>query len=786
MSTQSRSRILGWVGAASATQTPARWNTTLRLARVRSAPVGFALALGIAAASLACEGPPGPDGASGEAGGMGEAGASGEQGPPGIQGTGADAIVPRQPVVTGPGLTLTVTSASIDASGVASVAFTVMDGHGTPLDYTGAYTTGPVGANFVLSALSQTGDAGPPGYAALTQRAHTSADGKTTTMMPDSDTGGTLTEVGQGNGTYTYAFGTKVPNTDDATQTHTVGIWATRVFGGQTYVVNALYDFVPSGAAVTKTRDIITTAACNQCHNPLGYHEGNTQRRETGLCVLCHGANVVDVSNSDIPLELGPMVHRIHRGRFLASVDAGVPYVLTEEATNIDAGADGGAVAPVLVDHSTAWFPGALQNCKMCHQGPQGDVWETTASRAACGGCHDATAYSYPPPFPWMKLHGGGAVKDDTTCLNSSCHSAADQYGIAKVHNTPSTDTSAPQLGLTITSVTNTNAGETPVLHFSVTTNGAAIDLKTRPLPWLAVTLAGPTTDYAQSTPITYAIQGAGAVGTLTPEATLGSYAYAFPAPLEATATGSYAVGMEGYLEPNPLSGVVYAALNPVWYFGVTDLVAVPRRTVVERAKCNSCHYDLSAHNGTRKSPEYCVLCHTPGAYDADGVPRLEVPTTTAPSLQFKVLVHKIHRGNKLKRGYVLGGQPLPTPTAPAGTPIDFGKVDYPGDQRACWACHASTSYLPPLADGLLPTVTAATLSCSDPSPSPAAYCVNRTLTSTTTLAPVAAACTACHDDSSTVAHVEVNVAPDGAEACATCHGAGAQWDTQLVHALPP
>ena len=55
-----------------------------------------------------------------------------------------------------------------------------------------------------------------------------------------------------------------------------------------------------------------------------------------------------------------------------------------------------------------------------------------------------------------------------------------------------------------------------------------------------------------------------------------------------------------------------------------------------------------------------------------------------------------------------------------------------------------------------------------------------------TFMQPIGAACTACHDKPSTVAHVQVMTAPSGTESCETCHGLGAQWDVQTVHVLPP
>ena len=44
-------------------------------------------------------------------------------------------------------------------------------------------------------------------YTAYTQQKHTSVDGTKTAAMPDSDTGGSVTEVGVGQGTFVYTFG---------------------------------------------------------------------------------------------------------------------------------------------------------------------------------------------------------------------------------------------------------------------------------------------------------------------------------------------------------------------------------------------------------------------------------------------------------------------------------------------------------------------------------------------------------------------------------------------------
>ncbi len=134
---------------------------------------------------------------------------------------------------------------------------------------------------------------------------------------------------------------------------------------------------------------------------------------------------------------------------------------------------------------------------------------------------------------------------------------------------------------------------------------------------------------------------------------------------------------------------------------------------------------------------------------------------------------------------YVIGGYPGPTPQNPGGTPEDFGADLYPGDLKACPACHAGATYVLPLGDGLLPSMSEV-LACDDPSLDPTSYCQDRVVASQTFTPPTTAVCTACHDAPYVVAHAETNTAPGGIEGCATCHGPGTQWDVQLVHAPAP
>jgi len=97
-------------------------------------------------------------------------------------------------------------------------------------------------------------------------------------------------------------------------------------------------------------------------------------------------------------------------------------------------------------------------------------------------------------------------------------------------------------------------------------------------------------------------------------------------------------------------------------------------REIVRTENCNECHNQLRIH-GSRVETKFCVTCHNPGTWDPNG--------NTA---DFKVMIHKIHRGEDLPSGnpYVIGGN-------------DYSTVAYPQDIRNCVKCH----------DGDDPTTTA-------------------------------------------------------------------------------
>ncbi|MDD5175055.1 MAG: OmcA/MtrC family decaheme c-type cytochrome [Sterolibacterium sp.] len=101
-------------------------------------------------------------------------------------------------------------------------------------------------------------------------------------------------------------------------------------------------------------------------------------------------------------------------------------------------------------------------------------------------------------------------------------------------------------------------------------------------------------------------------------------------------------------------------------------------RKVVDRAACNACHQNFSAHQGARKEPQVCVICHNPGSqdYHNDGQP-----------IDFKLMVHKFHKGKSLSQDYTVHYS-VARKTDTSKTPNVVTGVTYPGELRNCVKCH--------------------------------------------------------------------------------------------------
>jgi OmcA/MtrC family decaheme c-type cytochrome len=279
---------------------------------------------------------------------------------------------------------------------------------------------------------------------------------------------GNLTKVDADSYTYQFSYNVKAA---DIALTHRVGLYTTgvKLADGITNEITrfATTDVVPNGAAVTVTRNIVTTAGCQQCHDPLGggdvvFHSGARNTAES--CVLCHrtvqGArdNTVVNFNPETGLFEGTgaayypyMVHKIHGShqRETSWVFHGKDY---EEVT----------------------YPQDIRNCTTCHKGTEnGGDWKNKPSIVGCGSCHSNVNFSTGAG------HLGGAMPNNQFC--GLCHTPD---LITGYHATENSTPNNPQLpaGLAkfeyfIDNVT-VNSSNQAVVTFRITKNGTPINFK--------------------------------------------------------------------------------------------------------------------------------------------------------------------------------------------------------------------------------------------------------------------------------------------------------------------
>jgi OmcA/MtrC family decaheme c-type cytochrome len=643
-----------------------------------------------------------------------------------------------------PGLKLKVNSVTIGADRKPVVDFTITDDLNQPLDRLGQLTPGAVSVSFILAwwnpDLRQ--------YTSYTTRTVTSPITNVTAVQASADSGGAFTDLEIGHAKYT--FKTALPSGFDVTKTHTLGIYSTRAtlaIMGKNYYANVEYDFRPDAAAVTSTWYAMNdTKSCLNCHNPLGAHGGS--RNDVKLCVLCHQPQTIDPDTGNT-VDMKVMIHKIHRGDLLPSVVAGTPYVIIGNAQSVH-------------DFSTVAYPQDIRNCATCHEAtaPEAAIWYTRPTRAACGSCHDNVN--------WVTgaNHAAGPQLDDATC--ASCHAPQGDHewdpSIKGAHTIPVKSTQLAGLNMTIVSVTNGAAGQKPTVVFKLTNNAGAVIDPTTFAGSIAFTFGGPTKD-SKGKPVTdfaaYIRSTAKASATAAYGGTfaggLGTYTstVAIPATAAGTWTATADVRRAIALNPAPRTAsektVNEGAFNPIFRFVVSDTRPVARRTVVAMASCNKCHEQLALHGGQRFNVDECVICHNPNESDVSQRPPAQLPVE---SVSFKRMIHRIHTGENMTQDFTIYGY--------GGNPINFNEVRFPGDRRDCVKCHVAGTQLLPLPAGTIDT------------PTPRDWFSPQ--------GPATAACLGCHDNRDAAAHAAINTAIFG-EACATCHGAGADWAVDKVHA---
>ncbi len=678
------------------------------------------------------------------------------------------------------GLVIKINSAAIAANGTITVTYTLTDPNGLPLDATGATTPGVVSLAYVASYIPK----GQAQYVAYTTSQATGAVLGTITRPDFEQSGGALTSEGPGKYKYTYAA--KAPAGFDPTVTTTVAVDGNRnltPFDLGTSYAGTTFNFVPNGSPVRVTRDVIETESCNTCHYQLAFHGGYAHGMP--MCVLCHQPQNVDPVTGNT-LDAKVFFHKIHMGAQLPSVigtktNPSVPF---EVAGYMNA----------ISNFSTVIDPADPRRCEVCHSqttgAKQATAFLSTPSRAACGACHDdidfATGFSNGPEMN----HPGGPQENDSQC--SQCHIPQGQLpfdaSILGAHVVP-TDTAAtyPQnpntllagINLVITSVANTSAGRTPIVHFTLKDNQGN-DIPLSQPDTLNFTMAGPTTDYG------YTSFGSGTAGTpgYVTESALkavcssgGSCNYTFTHAVPKGATGTYTIGGEARESVTVLAGTTEAqtlelgASNPVVNFSVDGSAIAPRRTVVVLSNCNNCHVDLMLHGGLRNNNEYCVLCHNPSNTDASTRPSAVIKsyrTQHAQGINFNLLVHRLHDGinaaaDSPKNPYVVVGY-MGSINNFSGTlfPVmsPSGEATY---MQNCAVCHVNSTEQNdlPLMGNLHQVI--------DPQ-----GWINP-------VGPISSACSGCHVSKDEASHFLANTDSLG-ESCSVCHSADAQFAVDAEH----
>lgn len=245
-------------------------------------------------------------------------------------------------------------------------------------------------------------------------------------------------------------------------------------------------------------------------------------------------------------------------------------------------------------------------------------------------------------------------------------------------------DEDLPGVVLAITAVEENNAAVGDFLKVTFTCkNDAGANLDVSEFTWSEIIVAGPTANYQQilyvssyspnalhkkavdngdgtwtytfatAIPATYPSQTNDTDGT-----TLTNPAYTGELDGQALQDGTYTVGID-LVKQYTITGSSdkyndnHSATKD--FLLGTTATTIQAREVVQADNCHQCHEKIYIHGGWRTGVKYCLLCHTSGAEDknttdaktADGTVPPD-PTTPGTSIDFRVMIHKIHNGKHL------------------------------------------------------------------------------------------------------------------------------------------
>lgn len=731
--------------------------------------LSFVFFITIVLALGACSGDDGKDGAAGP---TGPAGPPGPPGPPGSAG--------GVPVDSADLINIAVSSVTVPAGGGAPVVEVTLTNDLTQ----GLFGLPASDIRFVLSQLTPGTNGSPSEWQSYVTR----DSGGITDAQATTETATAGVWVDNGDGTYQYTFAqalTAYPAAPvfDETKTHRLGV---EIRGQAPISSNGIHDFVPAGGAPLTERRIVDNDTCFACHDIINFHGG--PRTDIDYCVTCHNPYSIDGDTASEPwagtVDMTAMIHKIHYGVNLTNGYFVIGFRNT------------------LHDYSNVVFPQDVRNCTTCHEEsdantPQASNWREVPSRQACGTCHDYidwTAGDHP---------GGLVFNDDTLCID--CHGPNStvnngEVQVAYAHRLP-VQIAAEAFEFNIVDVFNMAVGQTPEVHISVTdpTNGdAPYDLLNDPefttcaggASRLQVGIAWNTADYTNTNsgsdpaqPMSAGLNPLTCFGNpgATPVAgSPGVFSVTSATSLPADAVGTAAVTIDGHPAVD-IDGVVerIPVQNVVEYVGIDGASATARREVVDIAKCDNCHKELSLHGNNRTDePAVCVTCHNPNATDSrqrGADPCLSTLGAADVSVDMKYMVHAIHAGGATGNIYQVCGY---------RNSVHEYDFHYPGRLDNCEGCHNEGTYFPVDPGAVLGTTVSVGADPVLP-------------TDDVVISPNAAVCSTCHTSDLAMNHMVQNGADfnatkaadstlisSGVETCELCHGEGRSSDVEAVHGV--
>ncbi len=300
-------------------------------------------------------------------------------------------------------------------------------------------------------------------------------DAITSARQPGSETPASFVELGGGRYRYVFAKALTAFQPDDTLR---VGVWLQGATEPSLLTASTV-DFRPSGTP-PDPRDVVLDENCGRCHGTLVAHGSRTR---VALCVTCHTWQCADPDTIDPasmsttaatdpnPLELGRLVHRIHRGKRLPTLyqssssavpapvlgggnDLPLPFSPQNSTTalvgrkfsvvgyrsqetffgRIVQRIDNGQPARTVATGVT--FPRDLRDCGVCHDNAQqGWVVSVSVSRRTCSGCHPDVWFGSGPITDQAHLaHPGSPQSDDSRCKGCHVDPALDPQGLATLY----------------------------------------------------------------------------------------------------------------------------------------------------------------------------------------------------------------------------------------------------------------------------------------------------------------------------------------------------------------